>query len=109
MTTEYKVLGQLASTANTTATLYTVPGSNSAVCSSLVICNAGSSNATVSVQVCVANAASDIKQYIVNNNNLVINDTLFMTLGVTLAATDTVRCTSNIANVSFNLFGSEIY
>lgn len=109
MTTVYKVLGQSAPAANTATTLYTVPGSNSAVCSSMTICNGGGANANVSVQVAVANAASSVSQYIVNNNNLVANDTLFLTLGVTLAATDTVRVTSSIANVSFQLYGSEIY
>jgi len=75
----------------------------------MTICNGGVGNANVSVQVAVANAASATSQYIVNNNNLVTNDTLFLTLGVTLAATDTVRVTANIANVAFQLYGSEIY
>ena len=109
MTTVYKVLGQSAPTANTATTLYTVPSSNSAVCSSMTICNGSGANANVSVQVAVANAASSGSQYIVNNNNLVAGDTLFLTLGVTLAATDTVRVTASGANVAFQLYGSEIY
>ena len=109
MTTVYKVLGQSAPSANTATTLYTVPSGNSAVCSSMTICNGSGANANVSVQVAVANAATSQSQYIVNNNNLVGNDTLFLTLGVTLAATDTVRVTASGANVSFQLYGSEIY
>lgn len=109
MTTVYKVLGQSAPTANTATTLYTVPAANSAVCSSMTICNGSGANANVSVQVAVANAASAANQYIVLNNNLVANDTLFLTLGVTLAATDTVRVTASGANVAFQLYGSEIY
>lgn len=109
MTTVYKVLGQLAPVANTATTLYTVPSGNSAVCSSLTICNASGSNANVSVQVAVANAASANSQYLVYNNTVANQDTLFMTLGVTLAATDVIRVNSTVANVAFQVFGSEIY
>ena len=49
------------------------------------------------------------KTYIVYNNTIVSQDTLFMTLGVTLAATDVVRVNSTASNVAFQLFGSEIY
>jgi len=108
MTTTYKVLGQNAPSANTATTLYTVPSATSAVCSTLTVCNGSGANANVSVQVAVANAASATSQYLVNNNNVVSGDTLFMTLGVTLAATDTVRVTASGANVAFQLFGSEI-
>lgn len=109
MTTVYKVLGQSAPAANTATTLYTVPSGNAAVCSSITICNAGVANANVSVQVAVANAASATSQYIVYNNTVAVQDTLFMTLGITLAATDVVRVNSTGANVAFQLFGSEIY
>ncbi|CAB4137602.1 hypothetical protein UFOVP327_38 [uncultured Caudovirales phage] len=108
MPTTYKVLGQSAPTANTATTLYTVPAATSTVCSSMTICNSSGANANVSVQVAVANAASSQSQFIVNNNNLISGDTLFLTLGVTLAATDTVRVTASGANVAFQIFGSEI-
>ena len=108
MTTTYKVLGQLAPAANTASTLYTVPSANAAVCSTITICNSSTSNANVSVQVAVANAASETKQYLVNSNTVIPKDTLFMTLGVTLAASDVVRVASTEANVAFQLFGSEI-
>jgi len=109
MPTTYKVLGQSAPTANTATTLYTVPSANAAVCSSMTICNTSGGNANVSVQVAVANAASSSSQYLVFQNTLVNRDTLFMTLGVTLAATDVVRIESTAGNVAFQLYGSEIY
>lgn len=101
-------MGQNAPTANTATTLYTVPSANAAVCSTLTICNASGNSANVSVQVAVANAASANSQYLVFNNTVANQDTLFMTLGVTLAATDVVRINSTQANVAFQLFGSEI-
>ena len=109
MTTVYKVLGQITPTANTMTTLYTVPSGNSAVLSTLSICNQGTGNANVSLAICVANTAVTTSQYIVNNATCVANDTIFLTLGVTLAATDTIRANCSIANVSFAAFGSEVY
>lgn len=108
MTTTYKVLGQMASTANTLSTIYTVPSATSAVLSTVTICNTGGSNANVSLSVCVGNAANTISQYVVYNNNLIPSDTLTLTLGLTLAATDTLRGNASIGNVVFNAFGSEI-
>jgi hypothetical protein len=45
----------------------------------------------------------------VKDATCVANDTIFLTLGVTLAATDTIRINSTNANTSFAAFGSEIY
>jgi hypothetical protein len=108
MPTTYKVLGQLAPVANTATTLYTVPSANAAVCSTMTVCNGAAVSSNVTVQVAVGNATSSTSQNLVSNNNIVAGDTLFMTLGITLAATDVVRVTSSAANVSFQLFGSEI-
>ena len=48
------------------------------------------------------------QHYVVYDNNLVANDTMILTIGVTLAATDVVTVYTSTANVSFSLFGSEI-
>jgi hypothetical protein len=109
MTTVYKVLGQNAPSANTITTLYTVPSANSAVISTVAICNQGAGNANVSLAVCVANTTVTTAQYIVKNATCVANDTIFLTVGLTLAATDTLRVNADIANVSFAAFGSEVY
>ena len=108
MATVYKVLGQLAPSANTASTLYTVPSANSAVCSTLTICNGGAANAAVNVSVAVGGASANVAQNLVKSSNLLVNDTMFLTLGVTLAATDVIRVESDQANVSFQVFGSEI-
>ena len=109
MTTVYKVLGQITPTANTITTLYTVPAANSTVVSSMTICNQYTANANVSIAVCVANTSVTTTQYMVNKATVQANDTVFLTLGVTLAATDTLRVLSDQANVSFHSYGSEIY
>jgi len=108
MATTYKVLGQQTPGANTMTTLYTVPSATNSVVSTLTVCNTGTANANVSIAVCPANTAVTSSQYIVNNALVVPYDTVFLTLGVTVGNTDTIRVQSSNANVSFNAFGSEI-
>ena len=103
----YKVLGQVAPTATTNTTLYTVPASTSAVCSTLSICNRGVST-LVRVAVRPAGAALANQHYIAYDVPVNQYDSVFLTIGATLAATDVVTVYANTSDVSFSLFGSEI-
>lgn len=107
MAVVYKVLGQVIPSATTATTLYTVPAATSAVCSTLSICNQG---ATTNIRVAIrpAGATLTASQYIAYDNYVSANDTLFLTLGVSLATTDVVTVYAGTATVSFSLFGSEI-
>lgn len=107
MALSYKVLGQVNPAATTDTTLYTVPASTSTVCSSVTICNQGVST-TVRLAVRPAGAAIDPKHYILYEASLNQYDTAVFTLGMTLATTDVVTVRAGTANVSFNLYGSEI-
>jgi len=107
MATEYKVLGQSAPAATTATTLYTVPASTSAVCSTLVVCNRGVST-TFRVSVRPAGAAQADQHYLIYDNYVDQYDTVCLTLGMTLATTDVVTVYAGAATLSFNLFGSEI-
>ena len=107
MATIYKVLGQSNPLANTNTTLYTVPGSTSAVCSTLSICNLGTST-TYRIAIRPAGATLENKHYIVYDAAINQYDSVMLTLGITLAATDVVTVYAATANVSFQLFGSEI-
>lgn len=107
MASVYKTLGQAIPAATTDTTLYTVPGSTSSVCSTLAVCNQGVST-TFRVAIRVGGAALTAKQYIVYDSTVSQNDTVFLTLGVSLAATDIVTVYAGTANVSFNLFGTEV-
>lgn len=108
MATSYKVLGQSAPAATTMTDLYTVPAATSAVASTLTISNTGQNTTTVRVAVRKAGAALSSQQYIVYDIQANPNDTIFLTLGLTLATTDVVSVYTALATVSFNLFGSEI-
>jgi hypothetical protein len=107
MATTYKVLGQVHSTAGANTDLYTVPSATSAVCSTLSVCNLGVTT-TYRVAVRVAGAAIEDKQFIIHDAIINADDSALLTLGITLAATDVVTVQASTADVSFNLFGSEI-
>jgi len=103
----YKVLGQSAPAATTAADIYTVPVATSAVCSTLAIANRGAST-LVRVAIRPAGAALSNQHYIVYDAVVSQYDSLFLTIGVTLAATDVVTVYAGSEHVSFSLFGSEI-
>lgn len=107
MATTYKVLGQVHVAAATDTDLYTVPAATSAVCSTISVCNMGVST-TYRIAVRVAGAALEDKQYLVYEAALNQYDTALLTLGITLAATDVVTVRAGTADVTFQLFGSEI-
>ena len=108
MAITYKVLGQSNPAANTNSDLYTVPSATSAVCSTIVICNQAASAATFRVAVRPAGAGIATSQYISYDTNVNANDSITMTIGITLATTDVVTVRANTTTVSFNLFGSEL-
>ena len=107
MPTAYKVLGQSLPAAATLTSLYTVPAATSSVGSTLSICNQGVST-VYRIAIRPAGAAITASQYVVFDAAIDGNDTVFLTLGVTLAATDVVSVYSGTATVSFHLYGSEI-
>jgi hypothetical protein len=107
MATAYKVLGQSAPSAATDTALYTVPSATSAVVSTLSICNRGVST-TFRAAVRPAGATLADQHYIVYDNFVNAGDTVFLTLGITLAATDVVTVRAGTADMSFSLFGSEL-
>lgn len=107
MPTAHKVLGQVAPAAATATTLYTVPASTQAVCSTLSICNRNLATA-YRVSVRPAGAAQDVKHYLVYDAVIAANDTILLTLGITLATTDVVTVYAGTSALSFSLFGAEI-
>jgi hypothetical protein len=107
MATTYKVLGQSNPAATTLTTLYTTPSATSTVCSTLTIANLGVST-TFRVAIRPAGATLANQHYIAYDTPINQYDTVFLTIGVTLATTDIISVYAGTANVAFNLFGSEI-
>jgi hypothetical protein len=108
MPTSYKILGQSNPAANTLTAVYTVPSATQAVISTISVCNQSASNASYSISVANNGAADNASQYVVRGGVVPAADSIGITLGITIDATDVVRCNTNSANISFNIFGSEI-
>lgn len=108
MALSYKVLGQSNPAATTQTTLYTVPAGTSAVVSTLVICNQAGTASTFRVAVQPAGAGLATQHYINYGTAIPANDTILLTIGMTLAATDIVSVYAGNSTMSFSLFGNEI-
>jgi hypothetical protein len=108
MPAAYRVLGQSNPSANTDTTLYTVPSATQAVVSTLSIANLAATATTFRVAVRPAGATIANSHYIAFDVPLIGNDSIHLTLGVSLAATDVVTVRAGTANVAFSLFGVEI-
>jgi hypothetical protein len=107
MAQSYKVLGQANPSATTLTTLYTVPSAQASV-STVTVCNTSSTATTYRIAVRPAGAASATSQYVVYDAPLPANDTVTLTLGITLATTDVLSVYAGSANVAFSAFGVEI-
>ena len=108
MATTYKVLGQSLPTSNTFFDMYAVPASTSAIISTLNVCNTTVSNVTFRVAVRPANVALLTKHYVVYDSPIPAQDSIALSLGMTMGNTDVLTVFSYQGNVSFNLFGTEI-
>jgi hypothetical protein len=108
MPTTYKVLGQVAPSATTNTTLDTVPSATQAVVSTIAVCNRAATAATYRIAVRPAGATLANEHYIAYDAAISANNSTFITIGVTLAATDVITVYASSANLSFSAFGSEI-
>ena len=109
MATTYKVLGQVQGTAavGTYADLYTVPASTSAVVSTIAICNQAATAMTYRIAVASTSSPSTA-EFIVYGSSIAANDSVFLTLGITLPAGKKLVISSSANTSSFGAFGSEI-
>jgi hypothetical protein len=108
MPAAYRVLGQSNPSANTDTTLYTVPSATQAVVSTLSIANISTTATTYRIAVRPAGATLANSHYLAFDVPIAANDSVLLTLGLSLAATDVVTVRAGTANVAFSLFGSEI-
>jgi len=108
MPTVYKTLGQSNPSATTATTLYTVPSATSTVLSTLTVCNQSSTAGTFRIAIRPAGASLAAQHYVAYDTPIAANDTIALTLGITLATTDVVTIYASSATMSFSAFGSEI-
>lgn len=104
----YKVLGQVNPTTTSLTALYAVPAATQAFCSTLSICNQGPTTSAVRVAVQPQAGGVSTASYILYDQVIYPNDSLFLTIGLALGQLDVVSVKANTSSISFNLFGSEI-
>ena len=104
----YKNLGQTALPATTLTDVYTVPASTEAVISSIIVCNRGATATTFRISHAVNGAADSDEQYLYYDISIPANDTFVASLGLTLGDSDKIRAYAGNANLSVNLYGTEI-
>ena len=108
MATTYKVLGQVAPSATTATTLYTVPSSTQAVVSTIAVCNRAATAGTFRIAIRPNGDALATTHYIAYDSTVAANDSTFITIGVTLGDTDVITVYASSADQTFSAFGSEI-
>ncbi len=103
-----KVLGQSAPAATTNTNVYTVPAATEAVISTIVLANRAGTAGTFRIAVRPNGASISDEHYLAYDVPLAANDSTTLTLGITMDAADvlTVQCSS--ADMSVNVFGTEI-
>jgi hypothetical protein len=109
MATAYKILGQSYPSGGVLTTAYTVPAATTTVVSTITVCNTSSIATTYRINIRKnGDTAAQSKQYIAYDAPISGNDTIALTLGITLDAQATVNVYSTATACAFNIFGSEI-
>lgn len=107
-TTTYKVLAQSAPSATTATDILTVGAGKQVVISSIVIANRAASSATYRISIRPAGAAQANQHYLAYDVTIAASDSVPLTLGLTMGATDVLTVYASTANLTFGVFGSEI-
>lgn len=108
MATTYKVLAQSAPSATTATDIYTVASATQVVISTITVCNRAGTSATYRIAIRPNGATLANQHYIVFDSTVPANDTISLTIGITADAADVVTVYASSANITFNLFGTEI-
>lgn len=108
MATTYKVLAQSAPSATTDTDIYTVPSATMAVLSTVVVANRAAADATYRIAVRPNGATLANQHYLAYDVTVGASDSTTITLGITMDADDVLTVYASSADLSFNVFGSEI-
>ena len=108
MATAYKILGQAAPSANTAATLYTVPSATEAIVSALTICNRGDVAATYRIAFIPSGESLANEHYFAYETSGGADDTTSADTKFGLATGDEVSIYASTADLTFIVSGVEL-
>jgi hypothetical protein len=92
----------------TYATLYNTTASTTAVVSTIAIVNTSATSATYRIGIMGSAGTPSAAQWLVYDSTIAGNDTIGLTLGVTLGNNQFIRVSSSANTVTFAAFISEI-
>lgn len=104
----YKVLAQSAPSATTATDVYTVGSGIETVISTIIIANRAAAAGTFRLSVRPNGAAQANQHYIAYDVPVAANDSTTLTLGITMDAADVLTAYCSSADMSLNVFGTEI-
>jgi len=109
MALDYKVLGQIQGTAavGTYSSLGQVPSGKSWLVSTISICNQAASSMTYRLAIASSTSPST-SEFLVYGATVPANDTVTLTLGITMQADKYIMASSSANTSSFAAFGTEI-
>ena len=109
MANAYKVLAQSAPSVASTATdVYTVPGATETVISTVIIANRAATTGSFRLSVRPNGGTQTNAMYCAYDVPVAANDSTTLTLGLTVDATDVITVFCSSADMSINIFGTEI-
>jgi len=108
MSNSYKVLAQSAPAATTDTNVYTVPASTETVISTIIIANRAVSAGTFRIAIRPNGASISNLHYIAYDVPIAASDSTTLTLGITMDAADVLTVQCSTADMSVNVFGTEI-
>lgn len=109
MANTYKLLGNVGSGSYLiNYDLYTVPSSTQTIVSTISVCNQSSAAKTYRIAVRPAGAALANEHYISYDSTVGAYDTVILTLGIGLQATDVITVQTNSPSTSIQAYGVEM-
>ena len=108
MANAYKILGQIADASANDVALYLVPASTEAIVSTIVVANREAAADTFRIATKTDNSTVANTDYIAYDTTIGANDSITLTLGVTLQTGAEISVGASDANVTFQAYGTEI-
>jgi len=108
MANAYKVLAQSAPSAATATDVYTVPAATETVISTVIIANRAATAGSFRLSVRPNGGTQTNAMYCAYDVPVAANDSTTLTLGITLDAADVITVYCSSADMSINIFGTEI-
>lgn len=109
MAVAYRILGQQVANGSIQSLCGNgTPSAGSQVISTVIICNRAASQKTFRVAVRPNGTTLANQHYLAYDTPVPANDTIIMTLGITLSSSEVVEVLGSDSNVSFSAFGSVI-